>query len=150
MANEKNGKVLAVATLGTDKISDDDYVDPVVFTRTAQVLQNIQKDRIQSKNLSKEFSYSIVLIAANVQEPDQRQDQGNSGEETKSVCVGDNCFTRSVNRNVQQKNSLAPLNSVISRASFVNQTDMIGKIDQLLNDRSIKPTIVAYQVNSFN
>jgi len=150
LANEKNSKVLAVATLGTDKISDDDYVDPAVFTRTAQVLQNIQKDRIQSKNLSKEFSYSIVLIAANVQEPDQRQDQGNSGEETKSVCVGENCFTRPVNRNVQQKNSLAPLNSVISRASFVNQTDMIGKIDQLLNDRSIKPTVVAYQVNTFN
>ena len=70
LANEKNGKVLAVATLGTDKISDDDYVDPAVFTRTAQVLQSIQKDRIQSKNLSKEFSYSIVLIAANVQEFD--------------------------------------------------------------------------------
>jgi len=150
LANEKNSKVLAVATLGTDKISDDDYVDPAVFTRTAQVLQNIQKDRIQSKNLSKEFSYSIVLIAANVQEPDQRQDQGNSGEETKSVCVGENCFTRPVNRNVQQKNSLAPLNSVISRASFTNQTDMIGKIDQLLNDRLIKPTVVANQVNTFN
>ena len=103
LANEKNGKVLAVVTLGTDKISDDDYVDPAVFARTTQVLQNIQKDRIQSKNLSKEFSYSIVLIAANVQEPDQRQDQGNSGEETKSVCVGENCFTRPVNRNVQQK-----------------------------------------------
>ena len=27
---------------------------------------------------------------------------------------------------------------------------MIGKIDQLLNDRSIKPTVVAYQVNTFN
>ena len=151
LANEKNSKVLAVATLGTDKIPDDDYVDPAVFARTAQVLQNIQKDRIQSKNLAKEFSYSIVLIAANVQETDQRPDQGDSGEENKPVCVGENCFTRPANRNVpQQKNSLAPLSSVISRASFTNQADMIGKIDQLLNDRSIKPTVVAYQVNTFN
>ncbi len=142
VAQSKNARVLTVSTIGVDgnNLAKDDYIDPIVLARTAKVLKTIQTKNIESKSLTKQFSYSIVLIAANTEklEPPTKD----SGNQIREVCVRSDCFTRPTQIQPQEKlpsNAIMPMAGLFSKT---NDAKTIEKFEQLISDKKISSTIV--------
>ena len=151
-ADEKKARVLAAASFGTgeDELGAGDYIDPRIFERTAKVLNTIQVNNIQSKNLAKKLNYSISLISLEAskneiqeQSNDTISDIKNETKQTKDqipkgICVDQDCFiSKPPIEEPRPINPLLPIDIFIQKAEKVKKVELVRSFQNMIKDKNV-------------